>query len=206
MSEILEIHAVSRTDVGKGSSRRLRRASQIPAVIYGGEKEAQSLTIDHNKVLRALEDEAFYSRIITVNVDGKPEKAVLKALQRHSYKPKVLHMDFLRVSQTDKLHMNVPLHFINDDKCPAIKAGGLLSKQMTEVEISCLASDLPEFIEVDLSNVELDKILHLSDIKFPKGVESTTLAQGPEHDLPIASVHKPRTSAEDVDAQTTEGK
>lgn len=163
--------ATTRSDTGKGASRRLRRSvDQVPAIIYGGKKDPTLLQLPHNKVLKALESEAFYSSILDVEIDGKAEKAVLKALQRHPAKSRIMHMDFLRVSETDELTMRIPLHFIHEDLSPGVKAGGMVSRLMNDIEISCLPKHLPEYIEIDLSNVELDHHVHVSDIAFPEGV------------------------------------
>jgi large subunit ribosomal protein L25 len=192
MSENFIVNAESRTDVGKGASRRLRHTDKVPAVIYGAGQDAVSLTLDHDEMFHHLEHEAFYSHILTVNVDGKGEKAVLKDVQRHPSKPKLLHIDFQRVSTTDKLHMHVPLHFTGEDVAPGVKAGGLVSHLMTGIDISCLAKDLPEYLELDISGLDLGDSLHLSDIKPPAGVEIIELTHGPEHDLPVVSINAPK--------------
>jgi large subunit ribosomal protein L25 len=196
MSASFEIEAELRTDLGKGASRRLRHEEKFPAVVYGAGKEPQSLTLDHKKFLHNLENEAFYSHILTLKVDGKDEQVVLKDLQRHPAKVAVMHADFLRVSANEKLHMHVPLHFINEDACPGAKEGGLITHSITEIEIACLPKDLPEYLEVDLSTLELDSSLHMSDITVPAGVELVELSHGAEHDQPVASVHMPRGASE----------
>lgn len=199
MSEVsFELDAEIRTDEGKGASRRLRRENKIPAVIYGGNKAPQSISLAHNEVMHKLEHEAFYSHILTVNLEGKQQKAVLKDLQRHPSKPKLLHLDLQRVSATEKLHMNIPLHFINEDTSPGVKQGGLISHQMNSVEVTCLAKHLPEFIEVDLGALELGHSVHLSDLKLPIGVELVELSHGPEHDLPVATIAMPRGGVEEA--------
>jgi large subunit ribosomal protein L25 len=205
-----DINAQSRADVGKGASRRLRRENKVPAVLYGAGKDARSLTLDHNEIFHHLEHEAFYSHILSVKVDGKAERAVLKDVQRHPSKPKIQHVDFQRVSEVDKIHMHVPLHFIGEDVAPGVKAGGLVSHLMTSVDIDCLAKDLPEYIEVDVTAMELGDALHLSHVKLPQGVEIPALAQGPDHDLPVISINAPKGGAEEVadegaTAATTEG-
>ncbi len=192
--ETFEINAQRRTDVGKGASRRLRHAGYIPAIMYGAGKEPVSLTLSHSELLKHLEHEAFYSHILTVNIDGQAEKAVLKDLQRHPYRPLLMHIDLQRVSETQKLHMRVPLHFLNEEKCVGVKqGGGVVSHHLTEVEIYCLPKDLPEFINVDLSNTKLNEILHLSNLELPEGVELAGLGDA-AHDLPVASVHLARGS------------
>lgn len=200
MSVTFELDAEVRTDVGKGASRRLRHASKVPGIIYGGGKDPISLTIEHNKLAHALENEAFYSHILTINVAGKAEKAILRDLQRHPAKPSIMHIDFQRVSDTQKIHMLVPLHFINEDVATGVKdEGGLLSHNASEVEISCLPKDLPEYIEVDVAELALGGALHLSDIQLPADVEIVQLALGEEHDQPIVSIHKPRAAAEETE-------
>ena len=195
MLETFEIEAQSRSDVGKGASRRLRRQGKVPGVMYGGGAEPVALTLDHDDLMHHLENEAFYSHILTVKVDGEAQRAVLKDLQRHPAKPRVLHVDFQRVSDTDKIHMHVPLHFVGEDVAPGAKAGGLVSHLMTSVEVVCMAKDLPEYLEVDLSGLELGDSLHLSDIPLPQGVSLPALALGPEHDLPVVAIHAPKGGA-----------
>lgn len=194
------INAETRTDVGKGASRRLRHAGKVPAVIYGSGKDPQSLTLGHDEFMHHLEHEAFYSHILTVNVDGKKQKAVLKDLQRHPSKPKVLHVDFLRVGDKDVISMHVPVHFINEDVSVGVKAGGLVSHLMTAIDIACMAKDLPEYLEVDVAALDVGGSLHLSDIELPKGVEIPALAHGPDHDLPVVSIHMPRGGGAEEDA------
>ncbi|MFN4291665.1 MAG: 50S ribosomal protein L25/general stress protein Ctc [Permianibacter sp.] len=178
MAVTFELDAQKRDDQGKGASRRLRRADSVPAVIYGAGKPAQSITLNHNKVILALEHEAFYSHILTIKIDGVAEQAILKAVQRHPYKPKVQHLDFLRVNASEKLHTKVPVHFVNEAGSPAAKAGGLIHHDLTELEITCLPKDLPEFIEVDLAGLQLNQIIHLADLKLPAGVTLVALQHG----------------------------
>ncbi|MCW8887809.1 MAG: 50S ribosomal protein L25/general stress protein Ctc [Gammaproteobacteria bacterium] len=202
MSVDFNITAESRSDMGKGASRRLRREDKVPAVIYGAGKDAVSVTLDHNSLFHHLEHEAFYSHILNIAVDGKAEKVVLKDLQRHPYKPTILHADFLRVDAKEKLRMNVPLHFTGEEVAPGVKIdGGLITHNVTEVEISCLPSNLPEYLEVDLSGLQMDHSLHLSDIKLPEGVEIIALTHGADHDLPVAAIHKMRGSSSDDEGE-----
>ncbi len=196
MDNLFEISVEARSDEGKGASRRLRREGMVPGVIYGGGKDPVSISFDHDEMVHRLENEAFYSHILTVNVGGSVEKAVLKDLQRHPSKPVLLHADFLRVSDTEKLKMNVPLHFINEDQAPGVKLGGVVTHNRTEVEVVCLAKDLPEYLEVDLAGAEIEAILHLTDIKLPEGVELVELTHGSDHNLPVAAIHKTRASIE----------
>jgi large subunit ribosomal protein L25 len=202
MSTDFTLHAKGREDTGKGASRRLRRlAGEIPAIVYGGKKNPARIALIHKDVKKALENEAFYSHIIALDIDGKSEDVIVKDVQRHPAKAIVLHMDFLRVSKNTKLQTRVPLHFINEDICVGVKlGGGLIAHSMTELEIMCLPADLPEYLEVDMAEVELGQTLHISDIKLPKGVESVALSHGDDHDLPIAAVNKSKAKAEDEDA------
>jgi len=190
-----------RSDLGKGASRRLRRESKVPAVIYGAEKDPVSLTLDHNSLVHHLENEAFYSHILTIDVAGSKEKAVLKDLQRHPAKPIILHADFMRVSEKEKLKMSVPLHFINEEAAPGVKKGGIVTHNITEVEIQCLPKDLPEYLEVDLAGLDIEQILHLTDIQLPAGVELVELLHGEEHNQAIAAIHKTRASKEAEEAE-----
>ena len=196
-SKQFEIEASVRHDMGKGASRRLRREEKVPGVIYGGGKAPVSLTLEHKKISKALENEAFYSHILTLRNGSDSERVILKDVQRHSFKPRILHIDFQRVRSDEKLHMHVPLHFHGGEKAPGVKeAGGLVSHIMSDIEVSCFPDDLPEYIEVDLSELQLNQIFHMSDIKLPKNVEIVALNQG--NDQPIASVHIPRAVEEPV--------
>jgi large subunit ribosomal protein L25 len=189
--DIFVLNAETRTDMGKGASRRLRRDGNVPGIIYGGDKAPQMLTVNHNDLLRRLENEAFYSHVLTLNIDGNTESAVLKALQRHPAKPFVLHADFQRVDMTHKIHMHIPIHFINEDNCVGVKiGGGSISHQMVEVEVHCLPQHLPEYLEVDMGNIEIGQVLHLSDLSLPEGVEIPNLTHGHEYNLPVVTVHK----------------
>lgn len=199
MSTVM-LEAQTRDVQGKGASRRLRRLSNmIPAIVYGSEKDPQLLSLSQNKVTKALENEAIYSTVFQLQVDGKAQQVILKALQRHPYKPVILHMDFQRVSPKDVLVKMIPLHFINGEESPGHKVGGVISHVMSQVEVRCQAQHLPEFIEVDLGGLELDETVHLSDLKLPKNVELATEPTD-EHDQPIANVHISR-AAEALEAE-----
>ncbi len=206
MADKLQLNAVARTDVGKGASRRLRHQDIVPAIVYGIGKEPEMLALKHNEVIKALENEAFYSQIINLNVDGKSQQVVLKDLQRHVYKPKIMHMDFLRIKAGEKITMLIPLHFIGEDVAPGVKdEGGIFSHALNEVEVKCLPANLPAFIEVDLSNMALSDIVHLSDLQLSEGVELTVLAQGEEYDQPVATMHLPRVEVEEEEVVAEEG-
>ncbi|WP_299598845.1 50S ribosomal protein L25/general stress protein Ctc [uncultured Microbulbifer sp.] len=201
----LKLNASVRSDEGKGASRRLRRLeAKVPAIIYGGEVEPQSIALLQKDMFKALENEAVYSSVLTLDVDGKSETVILRDLQRHPAKPILLHADFQRVSANTKVHVKVPLHFLNEETCKGVKAGGIVSHTLNELDINAPASKLPEYIEVDLADLELDGTVHISDIKLPEGVESVDLAHGEDHDLVVASVHKPRGAVE-ADAEEGEG-
>lgn len=195
MSNEFTVNAEARSDLGKGASRRLRRnASQVPAVIYGGEKAPQSISLVAKDFAKLLENEAAFSHVLSLNVDGQTESVLIKALQRHPAKGYVLHADFQRVVAGQKLTAIVPLHYINQDICVGVKQqGGEILHSLNEVEVVCLPKDLPEFIEVDMANVEMNQIVHMTDLKLPAGVALNQLAHG--SDLPVASVHQPRIQA-----------
>jgi large subunit ribosomal protein L25 len=186
------LNAQARTDLGKGASRRLRHAKQVPAVVYGGNKEAASITIEAKEMAKLFENEAAFSHVIELNVGGTKQNVVIKALQRHPAKGHVMHADFVRVVAGQKLTAIVPVHFINE--AAPVKKGGEISHVIAEIEVSCLPKDLPEFIEVDLGDAEIGTIVHLSNIKAPKGVEFVALAHG--NDLAVANVHAPRVAPE----------
>lgn len=195
MSTSFELTSQLRTDLGKGASRRLRHAGHVPAIMYGAGKDPVALTFSHNELQRNLANEAFYSHILTIHIDGQAdEKAVLKDLQRHPSRPIIMHMDLLRVSETEEITIHVPLHFVNQDICVGVKTGGgIISHLMVEVEIRCLPKDLPEFISIDLATAQIGDIIHLSDLKLPEGVHIPSLTHG---DQPVASVHLPRGGEE----------
>ncbi len=203
MSDQFEVQAEVREDMGKGASRRLRRhADKVPAIIYGGGKDPQPLTIIRKDFEKSLENEAFYSHILQVNVAGDVQKAILKDLQRHPAKDYVMHADFLRVSDKVAIKVHVPIHFLNEDTCVGVKMqGGIVQHQATDIEVSCLPKDIPEYIEVDMAAIETGQIVHLSDVTLPEGVTSVALSLGEDHDLAIASVIAPRGSAADDEVE-----
>jgi large subunit ribosomal protein L25 len=185
-----EVVAELRTETGTGPSRRYRKQGKIPAVLYGADKEPTSLLLDANAIGKQLAHEAFFSHILSVKVDGEETQAVLRSLQRDPASSKVTHVDFFRVSATEEIEMNVPLHFINEDICPGKKAGGIVSHLMVDIEISCLPKDLPEYIDVDIINLDIGDSLHLSEVKLPTGVALTTPIEDAAHDHVIVSVEK----------------
>ena len=186
------LNAQARTDLGKGASRRLRHAANIPAVVYGGNKPAESVTILAKEIAKLFENEAAYSHVIELNVDGAKQNVIVKAMQRHPSKQFIMHADFVRVVAGQKLTAIVPVHFVGEEA--PVKKGGEISHVLNEIEVTCLPKDLPEFIEVDLANAEIGTIIHLSDLKAPKGVEFVALAHG--DDKAVANVHAPRVAPE----------
>lgn len=206
MTNLFTLDAEVRTDLGKGASRRLRHDNKVPAILYGADEEPVSLTFAHNKVFRAQEEEAFYSHVLTINVDGKPVEALIKDMQRHPFKPLIMHLDFLRIDAKKELHTNVPLHFLNEEV--VAKTGAAINHHVNEINITCLPANLPEFIEVDLAALVTGDTLHLTDVKLPKGVTSTELAKGEEHNQAVVSAITPKVvkddDADDAAAATEE--
>jgi large subunit ribosomal protein L25 len=169
----LEFNANKRDGQGTGASRRLRRTGRVPGILYGGPTAPQQIDIDHNELFQLLRKEAFYSSVLNVNLEGKVEMCLLRDVQRHPYRPVILHADFQRVDATHKLHQKVPLHFINADVSPGVKlSGGMVQHVMSDLDVRCLAKDLPAFIEVDLKDMATGHSLHVSHLKLPAGVEA----------------------------------
>ena len=200
MANVFEFVAEARSATGSGASKVIRRQGKVPAVIYGGSGAPEMLVLDHNEVQKHLVHEAVYSHVLDIKVDGKTEKAVLKHIQRHPAKPQILHLDFMRVDASHKLKVHVPLHFINEAVSVGVKKGGVVNHSMVDVEVLCMPSALPEFIEVDMANVEVGSTLHLSDLVLPAGVEIPELHLGVEHDHPVVQITKPRASDESSEA------
>lgn len=194
MSNEFELNAEVRTDLGKGASRRLRRlADLVPAIVYGGDKEPVNITIPHKDIQKSLSNEAFFSHIISLNVGKKKEQVVIKALQRHPSKPRILHADFQRVSANQAIIVNVPVHLVNEEKCKGVKlGGGSIMRTLTELQVSCLPKDLPEFIEVDVADLGVGEAIHISQVTLPKGVTSVDLTHGHDADNAVVSVLAPR--------------
>ena len=199
----IEINAVKRDVKGTGASRRLRRAGNVPGVVYGGGKDAVTIELNHKELFLQFRHEAFHASILDLNLDGKKESVLLRDYQMHPVRNTIQHIDFQRVSTTEKIHVKVPFHFINADVAPGVKlGGGIVAHIATEADVSCLAKDLPEFIEVDLANLEMGHSVHLSQIKLPKGVEFVQLAHG--NDAAVAAIAKTRGSVSDDAAEATE--
>ena len=196
-----EINAEPRRDVGKGASRRLRRTGRVPGIIYGSNLDAAPITVDHNRLMHQLENEAFYSHILTLTLGSETGKVILKDLQRHPFRPSILHIDFQRVSESEELTMRIPIHFLNEDICIGVKTGGgIISHIMSDLEITCLPKDLPEYITVDLTNLNVNESIHISDLKFPEGVKCTLLAHGGDPNQAVASVHIPKLAEVEAEA------
>jgi large subunit ribosomal protein L25 len=193
MAVSFALDADERQGVGTGANRRLRRSGKVPGILYGGAKDPVKLALSHNEIVKSLRHEAFFSHLLTLNVGGKKEQAILRDVQRHPYKAAVLHVDFQRVVADEALTVNVPLHYINEEDCAGVKLGGAVSHIATEVAISCLPKDLPEYIDVDLMEVGLGESVKLSDIRVPAGVELVELSYGSDHDVTIATVHAIKT-------------
>ena len=198
MSNVFEFVAESRGQSGKSVARRSRRKGDVPAIIYGGASAPQMLVLNHNEVIKHLEHEAVYSHVLDITVDGKTEKAILKGVQRNPARFQILHLDFFRVNMSDILKVHVPLHFINESTSIGGKKGGIAAHSMVDVEVSCLPSVLPEFIEVNLAGLDIGGTVHLSDLVLPNGIEIVALAQGPEHDLPVVSMMASKASKDDA--------
>ncbi len=194
MSETFTVIAEPRTDAGKGASRRLRRQGRIPAIVYGGHQGPEMISLHHNILLQHLEHEAFYSRVLDLKIGERISRVVLKDLQRHPAKPFVLHVDFQRIVESEKIRMTVPLHFINKHKSKGVKLGGMVSHHLTEIEVSCLPGNLPEWIEIDMAGMDVGDSLHLSEIPLPEGVE---LAHVPDPDLPVVIIHGAQAESEE---------
>jgi len=197
-----ELNAELRTDKGKGASRRLRRnADMIPAILYGAGKDPLSLTLAHKDIHKACQNEAFFSRIITIIADGNSQQAIVKDLQRHPAKDRIMHADFLRIQMDQAITVEVPLHFLNEDSCLGVRqGGGNVSHNMTSIEISCLPGDLPEYIEVDIEELDLGDAIHISGLKLAEGLSIPSLQQGADHDHVVVSVNAPKR-AEELDEE-----
>ncbi len=201
MSQNIEIHAELREDVGKGASRRLRRSAEhVPGIIYGGDNTPQNLTLSTRELRKVMQIEAFFSQILDIIVKGKTQQAVLRDLQRNPANDRVIHIDFLRISADKAIQVSVPFHFVDEDKCIGVReGGGVISHTMTEVEISCLPGDLPEYLEVYMAQLELNQLVHLSDVALPQGVTIVALSHGEPQDSVVASVAIPRVIEEEVE-------
>jgi large subunit ribosomal protein L25 len=194
-----EISAETRQGKGRTESRRLRRLGRVPAIVYGGGQEPSAVTLDRNSLTLQMDLESFYTSILNLQIDKKSQPVVVKEVQRHPARSTVMHLDFQRVVEDEEITLNVPIHFIGEEIATGVKQqGGVIEHIITDVEISCLPARLPEYLEIDVSALELNQIMHLSDIRYPDGVESTQLAHG--HDSPVVAIHPPRR--EEVEEET----
>ncbi len=201
MKNRFEFVATVRNDMGKGASRRLRKQGLIPAIVYGAGKAAETVNLDHNKIINASANESFYASILTLKIGkDREQEVILKDLQRHPYKPIIMHMDLQRVQADVELKVHVPIHFLNEEKAVGVKNGGLLSHLINDVEITCLPRHLPQYIELDVLNLAIDQTLHLSDLKLPQGVTLVALHGEDANDLPVVSIHMPKAVTEEETA------
>ncbi len=208
MAQKFDLIAEYREDTGKGASRRLRHQGKVPAIIYGAGRPARSIIFDHNRVLHELENESFYSSVLNIKVGEKSQAAIVKDIQRHPSKRQVMHLDLQRIVEHEEIRMNVPIHFIGADIAVGVKRdGGKVARLRNEVEVVCLPKHLPEYLDVDISELELDEMMYLSDIKLPEGVEIPELAQETEQNQPIVSIHiiKEVVIEEEVEEELAEG-
>ncbi len=190
MNDDFDLIADIREDQGKGASRRLRHQGKVPAIIYGAGRPPRALVFDHNRVVQQLDNESFYSSVLNIKVGEKSQAAILKDVQRHPARPQVMHVDFQRVVEDEEIKMLVPIHFEGEDVAPGVKeGGGKVSHLITEIEVVCLPKHLPEYLDIDVSELELDAMLKMSDIQLPEGVSIPALAQGEEADRPVVSIH-----------------
>ena len=189
MSDDFDLIAEIREDQGKGASRRLRHQGLVPAIIYGAGRPPRALTFDHNKVIQQLDNESFYSSVLNIKVGEKSQAAILKDVQRHPSKAQIMHMDFQRIVEDEEIKMLVPIHFLGEDVAPGVKVGGgKVMHLVNEIEIVCLPRHLPEYIDIDVSELELDEMLMMSDLKLPEGVSIPALAQGEEANRPVVAI------------------
>jgi large subunit ribosomal protein L25 len=193
----LELNATLRDDMGKGASRRLRHANKLPAIVYGTGKDPVSITLEQKDVQHELPNEDFYSQVLSLNIEGKPEDVLLRDIQHHPYKQEVMHMDFIRIDQKQIVHVFSQLHFVGEELSPGVKTeDGVVGHVMTEIELECLPKNIPQHIEVDLSGMHVGDIIHLTDLKLPEGVEVLALKQGEEHDTAVVTMHARKVSEE----------
>ncbi len=196
MSNTFFLKAEKRQDVGKGASRRLRRDNKVPAVVYGGEGNAESVTLRHNELLKLLQDDSFFSQIIDIEVDGEVTETVVRDLQRHPYKPTILHADFQRVVRGAEISVQVPLHFLNAETSVGVKAGGILTQHIINVEVSCRPRLLPKAIEVDIAKLDMNEVIRLAELELPEGVSIPELAHGEDANVAVVSIHPPKQAVE----------
>jgi len=199
MSQKFELFAEDRTDQGKGASRRLRRAGKVPAILYGARRDPRALALDHNTLLHTLENEAFFSSILTVTTGDKSQPCIIKDIQRHPFRNILLHVDLQRITEDEDIRVSVPFHFLGEDDAPGVKQGGVISRVMNDLEIICLPKHLPEYIEVDVSMLELEENITLDQVKLPEGV---SIAAGEEAlEQPVFQIYRPRLEEEETEGE-----
>lgn len=200
---MIEVTAFSRNSNGTGPARRMRKTGRVPGVVYGAGKDSQAIELDHNALARHLKMEAFHASILDMTVEGSREKVLLRDVQMHPWRAEVLHVDFQRVAADRKIHMKVPLHFINAETCPGVKEGGIVSHVMNDVDVQCLPADLPEFIEVDLGAMDINQSIHVTELSIPTGVE--LVARLRQDNPVVATLTLPRAAIEEPAAAAAEG-
>lgn len=206
MADKIMLSAEPRSDVGKGASRRLRRlAAKVPAIIYGGGQDPRMVSLSHRELVKAMEAEAFYSQVLELQINGEAISTIVKDVQRHPSKPQIMHVDFQRIRADQEIHVNIPIHLLNEEQCKGVRLeNGRISHQIMEVEVACLPAALPEYFEIDVADLSVGDTIHLSDLVVPEGVSLPQLALGEDHDQPILSVEAARVVTEDDEAETGE--
>ena len=204
MSANIQLNAEPRAALGKGASRRLRRMNRVPAIVYGGNSDPISISLAHDQFSHSLENEAIYTQIIDLHVGDQAEEVILRNLQRHAYKNRILHADFFRIDKKKLIHVVVPIHVTNAENCAGVKLdGGMITQLVTEIEVVCLPKDLPEYLEIDAAQIRLGDTLHLSQIQMPENVEIVALTHGGDHDTGVLSVVKTRAATASDDETST---
>jgi large subunit ribosomal protein L25 len=204
--EQFELNSEPRDNVGKGASRRLRRTGKVPGIVYGTEKGPISIQLDHDDLMHHLEKEAFYSHILTLKIGKESEEVVLRDLQRHPYKPKIMHIDLQRIKATEKISMRVPLHILNEASCPGVKdEKGIVNSLMTQLEILCLPKDLPEYIEIDIGELHVGDSVHLNELKLPEGIELEIIVSGGDPNQAVLSIQQPQVEEEEEATEESAG-
>lgn len=204
--EIYTLVAEERKDTGKGASRRLRHQKRVPAIIYGGTKaqKPMPITLDSDALRKSTSFEGFFSHVLTLKIGSKSQQAIVMDIQRHPSRGWVTHLDFQRVNKSTVVHKSIPVHFLNEEKCPGAKAGGVIQHNLTEVEITCKAGDLPEYLEVDLAALNIGDVVHLTDLTMPKGVTIVELTHGEDHDSPVCSILGAPKGGDESDTDSAE--
>lgn len=210
MADKIMLSAEPRSDVGKGASRRLRRlAAKVPAIIYGGGQDPRMVSLSHRELVKVMEAEAFYSQVLELQINGEAVSTIVKDVQRHPSKPQIMHVDFQRIRADQEIHVNIPIHLLNEENCKGVRLeSGRISHQITEVEVVCLPAALPEYFEIDVADLSVGDTIHLSDLAVPEGVTLTQLALGEDHDQQVLSIEAARGTSdggEEGDAGESDG-